>query len=349
MALMQTPLSVLVQSYIKTSPAYKAFHAEERSVTIQGLEGYPLSEFLRLVARKVKGRVWVICPTEDSALQLLKDSGVDPSPSLVMQTPLGGQEMRTLYLPGNGRKLYSPFQADNVEYEQLSRLSSIQEMKSGLIITHLRPFVAPVVLPTALEQSSLQIKKGSAFDSTNIAQLLTNAGYVHTVTTTTMGEFSLRGEVLDVFPFESENPYRIYADWDTVGKISTYNPITQETIATLPKFSISLFDAETGLATGSIRSYFEAHDFFCFVGDQRLATSYHSLELEAKALYRQAFLSDRQAPKPDELLFNFPAFQKEAVHSIVVLDIAGQKKRPTSSISKGRGPISVTLRCSRKS
>lgn len=326
MALMQTPLSELVQSYIKTSPAYKAFHAEERLLAVQGLEGYPLSQFLRLVARKVKGRVWVICPTEDSALQLLKDNGIDSTASAVMQTPLGGQEMRTLYLPGNGRKLYTPFQADNVEYEQLSRLSAIQEMKNGLIVTHLRPFVAPVILPEVLQQSSLQIRKGSAFDSTKIAQLLTNAGYVHTVTTSTMGEFSLRGEVLDVFPFESEHPYRVYADWDTVGKISTYNPITQETIATLPKFAISLFDTEAGLATASIRSYFTEHDYFCFVGDQRLATSYHSLQLEAKALYRQAFLTDREAPKPDELLFDFPSFQKEAAHSIVFLDIAGQRK-----------------------
>jgi transcription-repair coupling factor (superfamily II helicase) len=100
----------------------------------------------------------------------------------------------------------------------------IQEMKEGMVITHLRPFVSPLVSPATLKNASLTIKVGSTFDSASFSRLLTNAGYVHTVSTSTMGEYSLRGEVLDIFPYESEYPYRLYADWDTVGKIARYNP-----------------------------------------------------------------------------------------------------------------------------
>lgn len=322
---MQTPISTLVQSYIKSSSAYKAFTTTQTKLFVQGLEGYPLVAFIRLLARRQKGRVWVICPTEDSTKSLLKDCALDGEGKQGMQTPLSLQnEIRTIYLPGNGRKLYSPFSADNVEYEQLNRLSSIDEMTHGLVITHLRPFVAPVVSPETLKRSSLRIRKGSAFDTGRFAEQLGKAGYLNTVSTSTMGEFSLRGEVMDIFPFESEFPYRIYADWDTVGKISTFNPITQETIALVDSLKLSLFDATSSLESTSIGTYLHEDDLFFFVGDQRLATSFHSLQSEARSLYRHAFLDNRDAPKPEQLLFDFTEFQTKAKHSVTVVDIAGQ-------------------------
>lgn len=321
---MQTPISTLVQSYIKTSSAYKAYGVQTRHIHIQGLEGYPLAQFLRLLSRKQKGRVWAVCPTEESAQQLLKDSGFAVNGGEVMQTPLSKDETRIVYLSGNGRTLYTPFSADNVEYDQLNRLMQIQEMKEGMVITHLRPFVSPLVSPATLKNASLAIKVGSTFDSASFSRLLANAGYVHTVSTSTMGEYSLRGEVLDIFPYESEYPYRIYADWDTVGKIARYNPITQESLSTTGKLTLSLVDASSNLETCSIGEYLSEDDLFCFIGDQRLATSFHSLQVEAKALYRQVFLQDREAVKPDALLFDFPSFQRECSCSMTIHDIAGQ-------------------------
>ncbi len=323
---MQTPISTLVQSYIKTSSAYKAYGVQSDHIHIQGLDGYPLAQFLRLLSRKQKGRVWAVCPTEESAQQLLKDSGLSVQGPDVMQTPLSNSESKIVYLPGNGRKLYTPFNADNVEYDQLNRLMQIQEMQDGMVVTHLRPFVSPLVSPQTLGSASLTIRVGSAFDSASFSQLLANAGYINTVSTSAMGEYSLRGEVLDIFPYESEYPYRIYADWDTVGKIARYNPITQESLSTVGKLTLSLVDATSELQSSSIGAYVHSGDLFCFIGDQRLATSFHSLQVEAKALYRQAFLEDREAVKPDALLLDFPSFQKTCKSSVTFYDIAGQKE-----------------------
>lgn len=322
---MQTPLETHVQSYIKTSSAYKAYQASTRHLRVQGLDGYPLAQFLRLIARKHNGRVWVICPTEDSALSLLKDSNLLKNENNPMQTQMGIPEMRCIYLPGNGRKLYSPFIGDSVEYEQISHLDQISSLKRGLVVTHLRVFVAPLVNPSALENASLKIRKGGAFDSSLIAEKLAGAGYIPTVSTTQVGQFSLRGEVLDIFPFESEFPYRIYADWDTIAKISVFDPITQETKHLVDQLSLFLIDGTTALGGSSVAAYLNDADLFCFIGDKRLETSFHSLQLEAKSFYRQAFLQDRNAIKPDQLLLDFPHFQNSCVSSITVLDIAQQK------------------------
>lgn len=323
---MQMPVATQVQSYIKSSPAYKAYASGASSVYLEGLEGYPLAQFLAMLTRREKNRLWVICPTEDSALQLLKDSGFNvDSTKAVMQTPLTQGETKIIYLGGNGRRLYSTFNGDNVEYEQIQKLQSIQETTHALIITHLRPFVGELVAPSTLKASSLVIQVNKPFEPTKVSDLLGNAGYVNTVSTTSPGEFSVRGEVLDVYPYESESPYRIYADWDTVAKISTYNPITQETNGTVGKIVLSLLDVTTKVETSTIERYFHPSDAFCFIGDQRLGTSYHSLQLEAKTLYRTAFLEDRDAKKPNELLFDFPSFQADCRKSVTLLDLAGQR------------------------
>lgn len=323
---MQMPIATVVQSYIKSSPAYKAYATGASSLAIQGLEGYPLALFLRLLSRREKKRIWVVCPTEESALALLKDCGLRVDAKSVMQTPLSMDEVKTIYLPSHGRKLYSSFSGDDIEYSQLKRLNSIKDCTHGIIVTHLRPFVSPVVSPTALNDANLTIRVNAPFDPIALSSELANAGYLNTVATSAPGEFTVRGEVLDIYPYESDTPFRIYADWDKVGKISSYDPITQETTAKIDRFSISLVDAANAkLLASSIEEYFAKDDYFCFVGDQRLATSYHSLTLEAKALYREAFLEDRNSLKPDELLFDFPQFQKQATRALTLLDITGQK------------------------
>jgi transcription-repair coupling factor (superfamily II helicase) len=244
-----------------------------------------------------------------------------------MQTPLSKEEVSITYLPSHGRKLYTPFTGDSIEYSQLERLNTILDRKHGIIVTHLRPFVSQVVSPKTLHDASLTLKVGSVFDSTALSEALTKAGYDRTVSTTTPGEFTVRGEVMDIYPYESEIPYRVYANWDTIGKIREYNPLTQESSTAVDKLSISLVDTETSsLGTSTMDAYFDKEDFFCLVGDQRLATSFHSLQLEAKALYRDAFILDRNAIKPDQLLFDYPSFKESCTRLLTVLDISNQDK-----------------------
>ena len=49
---MQTPISTLVQSYSKTSTAYKAWGKEEYKLTVEGLDGYPLSRFALAIRQR---------------------------------------------------------------------------------------------------------------------------------------------------------------------------------------------------------------------------------------------------------------------------------------------------------
>ncbi|HZJ88961.1 MAG TPA: transcription-repair coupling factor [Sphaerochaeta sp.] len=308
---MQTPISTLVQSYNKSSKAYKAWGSGSRSLAIEGLDGYPLSRFALAIRAKSGGRLWLVCPTEDSAVQLLEDYRG------------GNLGTKVIYLPSTGRQLYSQWEADEVAYEQLDRLSEIASLKEGIIVTHLRPFVSPVFSRSAVAVATLMIKLGDRFDPIALSDRLSQSGYIYTPSTQVPGEYTVRGEVVDIFPYESEHPYRLYADWETIDRISGYNPQTQKTRSSHSSLRLSLFDASLEKQSTSIEGYVQADDIFMWVGDQRLTTSYKSLLSEARSLYRTAYHADSQAPKPDTLLLDYPAFA-QSQRSITVMDISGQ-------------------------
>jgi transcription-repair coupling factor (superfamily II helicase) len=310
---MQNNIGPQVQSYIKNSEAYKAFKRDcTNTWYVEGLEGYPLAEALAVYARSLSGKVWAICPTEESAQQLCKDTATSGNPYL--------------YLVSNGKKLYSPWEGTHREYEQLKVLNALLESSPSIIITHLRAFVSPVVDVASLQDSVLRLKVGDYFDSTKIAQTLAAGGYFRSPSTAMPGEFSIHGEVVDFFPYDSTFPVRVYADWDRVERITSFDPLTQDTVKTLGKIAVSILQEQQSIKTGKIESYINERDYFFFIGEERLATSFHSLLVEAKALYREAFLADRESLKPAEALLDFPSFQEKTKRATVILEVRGQRK-----------------------
>lgn len=317
---MQTPITTLIQSYIKSSSAYKAYQGPHSALNIEGLEGYPLAVFLKLIARVGNQRLWVITPTEEVARTILLDLGVVFDPKSGQLLKRTAQDMKIHYLPSTGRTLYAEKEIDNVEYEQANRLNEILALKHGIIITTLRTFVSPLISPSSLKRSEIELKRGGPFDPVALAQRLAEGSYLQVVSTNAMGQFSVRGEVMDIFPFEGTTPYRIFADWDKIGRISSFDPITQETIETVGNISINILQEEEDVEYASITEYLHSRDTLAFIGDERLATSYKSLQSEAKSLYRSAFQLDREAVKPTDLLLDYPAFLEKRP-AIMVCDI----------------------------
>ncbi len=318
---MQNKISQQVQQYIKTGKAFKEINSGANNICISGLDGFVLAQFIRSVYRNRKGKIWAILPTKDSCINLLKDFGRTVDNDGTLNINDGDIEVPILYLPSNDKKLYSEFEPGNLEYKQLHVLQRISESKDAIIVTHLRAFANTVVSNKSIDNSSLTLRVGAKFDSTNVAQILSDAGYIRTTSISLPGEFTIRGEVVEIFAFSEDYPIRVYADWDDIEKIATFDPLTQETIDKLDKISISMFEGKEEIEFTHISSYFDPHDYFAFLGDIRLNTSYKSLLTEAKALYRDAYHKDANAPKPDEILLDFPNFYKECKNKFTLIDL----------------------------
>ncbi|MGH4036228.1 MAG: transcription-repair coupling factor [Sphaerochaeta sp.] len=323
---MENKISQQVQQYVKKANAFKEINSGKSNIVVSGLEGFVLAQFIRSIHRSRKGKVWVVLPTKDSCVNLLKDFGRSVNKDGTLNIEDKFLEVPILYLPSNDKKLYSQFDPGIIEYNQLQVLRNINEFRDAIIVTHLRAFANNVVSNKSIDNSSLNLRVGDKFDSTKIAETLVDAGYIRTTSIALPGEFTIRGEVVEIFAFSEEDPIRIYADWDDIDKIATFDPLTQETIKQLHKISISMLEKEDDIEFTHIDSYIDPHDYFAFIGDIRLQTSYKSLITEAKALYREAYHQDQNIPMPESLLFNFPEFYENVKNKFTLADLKDDER-----------------------
>ncbi|MDD5246966.1 MAG: transcription-repair coupling factor [Candidatus Omnitrophica bacterium] len=75
---------------------------------------------------------------------------------------------------------------------------------------------------------SLKLYKDSQFDTEGIAQTLIDFGYKRQANTQEEGDFSRRGEIIDIFPYTFELPLRVQFEFDKIRAINTFNPATGE-------------------------------------------------------------------------------------------------------------------------
>ncbi len=307
-----------LQSYFKKSDVYKSFEGGLNSpLYVEGLDGFPLFLCARILADKCKGRLWLVCPTEETARQLFVNN----------ELALGYcSEKNSVYLPCSQRGIYDSWKDDTKDYEQLRALGEIANSSKGLIVTNIRAMCLSLPNKTNIENGSVRLKVNDNIDTMKIASSLGKGGYFRTENTTLPGEFTIRGEVIDIFPYGSTQPVRIYLDWDRVDRICRYEPITQKIGATLGHIELQIIsnNEQQGLVNKGIKDYFSDEDCFVFVGDQRLESSYRSLCLEAKAAYRTAYQADNDAVHPADVLFDFEEFYQNLTKKIVIRDIANQ-------------------------
>ncbi|MBO4409882.1 MAG: transcription-repair coupling factor, partial [Spirochaetales bacterium] len=303
-----------LQSYIRRSDAFRAFAADRKSnIKAEGLDGFPLFQCAHLMAESVKGNTWIVCPTEEMARTIYGDNG------MVKGLPV------TL-LPTSGRVLYSAWEGSSKEYEQIRVLGNLSLGGKTLIVTSIRAFCSPVPGKNAVASSSLTIKANQSLDTMEVADRLSKGNYFRSPNTTMPGEFTLRGEVLDIFPYGEDLPVRIYLDWDRVERICRYEPLSQQVTKQLGHVTVRIMAQDDGCAVipQGISEYISPDDYFIFVGDKRLESSFRSLQLEAKSLYRHAYQADHNAVHPTDMLFDFESFYGSRSGSMTVLDIAGQ-------------------------
>lgn len=301
-----------VTEYIIKSPAYKAYlKSPEALLKADGLDYYPLSRAIKLFADKRAGRLFAITPTDELAKTLYED--------LEDIT-----DTKVVYLPSDGKLLYSKYSSSKSEYERKKAIEEVIEMKRGIVVASLRSFSSPFLSESSLDRLSVTIRPGDPFDNIALSEKLASAGYFRSANCYEEGTFSLRGEVMDIYPFSADRPIRIYGEWDEIEKIAEYDLNTQKTTKTLSKASIALLNSgeseEYELTT--IASYLRTNDYFILSGMERLDTSWTSLKNEAKARFNEAYKEDENAILPDRLLFKWTDFLSKLTRGLFLYDIS---------------------------
>lgn len=84
----------------------------------------------------------------------------------------------------------------------------------------------------------LHFKEGEETDFLDLPKTLVKMGYARAYEVETKGVFALRGDILDIYPINADNPVRIDFFGDTVEKIKPYDLATGERLAPIKELDI---------------------------------------------------------------------------------------------------------------
>lgn len=119
--------------------------------------------------------------------------------------------------------------SNELKQERLSTLFSIFNKDKNIIVTHMTALTRPLLSLDRFTSAITKINKGDEIDSKKLINQLTKMGYKRASTTYMRGEYSVRGEVIDIFPSCYEGPIRINIGFDEVETIKPFDVKTQLT------------------------------------------------------------------------------------------------------------------------
>jgi transcription-repair coupling factor (superfamily II helicase) len=141
-----------------------------------------------------------------------------------------------LQYPGHETPPYTPLSPD--QQTTATRLSSLYRFKEGaggILVTSIEALLRRI-MPSSLLTSSVEyVEAGEDCDQDELLQSLVYLGYEKVALAQTIGDFSLRGGIIDIFPPPfmvdantlHEGPIRLDFFGDTIDSLRSFDPFTQ--------------------------------------------------------------------------------------------------------------------------
>lgn len=127
---------------------------------------------------------------------------------------------------------------DQIEQMRLSATKSILERKDTIIVATVSAIYG-LGDPTSYLAMVLHISRGEKIDQRRILRRLAEMQYTRNDTELHRGTYRVRGDVIDIFPADSEREaIRIELFDDEVDSIRHFDPLTNAVIRTLPRVTI---------------------------------------------------------------------------------------------------------------
>ncbi|MFI3087839.1 transcription-repair coupling factor [Streptococcus sp. 2022WUSS037] len=124
-----------------------------------------------------------------------------------------------------------------------SRIDSLNFLtdptQSGVLVVSMAACRILLPNPEIFRKSKIQIEVGQEIEVDNLVKKLVNTGYKKVSRVLTQGEFSQRGDILDVFDMQADAPYRLEFFGDEIDGIRIFDVDSQKSLENLDSISIA--------------------------------------------------------------------------------------------------------------
>jgi len=213
-----------------------------RHVSATGLSGVNKAHAVYALAEQKNKKVFVIAPDEQEAVKMVSD----------LTTFFGGG---VYFFPSRDFTLR---QVEGVSHEyEHERLRVLGRMAQGDFKAVVACADAVMQLTIPLEEykkRTIELKRGVEISLNDVVQALIGAGYVRSDEVSGMGQYALRGGIIDVFPPHTERPVRIEFWGDEPDTISYFDTESQRRLESVDSILITpavevVFDSMEDLAS----------------------------------------------------------------------------------------------------
>ncbi len=134
------------------------------------------------------------------------------------------------------------YQADihskEIVRERIRCIRRILEGRPVTVVTTFSSLMTPQIPIEVIRDNVIRIDKRKKVDERTLEKELTKIGYDRVYQVSAPGEFSVRGDIVDVFDLTEENPYRIELWGDEVENIRSFDIMSQRSIDKLESIDI---------------------------------------------------------------------------------------------------------------
>ena len=157
--------------------------------------------------------------------------------------------------------------------KRVSVLNRMLKSENYFIITTIEAFCQKIISKTAFENRRLYLKIGQIYTIADLENKLVRMGYKHEYTVEAPGQFAVRGGILDIFPQNTLNPYRVEFFDEEIDTIRLFDVGSQLSIESCKELQISPANEEFTEPTSTFADFCEN----CFFFFRRAASSARSI------------------------------------------------------------------------
>jgi transcription-repair coupling factor (superfamily II helicase) len=207
---------------IFNSESFQNFQSPEHAgneIQVAGLKGSLRSLFLAYLVEVHQKQLLFISSDSDSGERLRDD----------IELILGKEYVS--FFPASEISPYDDREPNaSLVRLRLESLRQIINQKQGVVIAPLKGVLTKVPSPEDFIDHQFSVARGDEFHFENLVQSLSRAGYIRSEVVEDVGQFAVRGGIIDVYPWSNDDPIRIEFFADTIESLRTFSIISQRSI-----------------------------------------------------------------------------------------------------------------------
>ena len=205
-----------------------SFNSNQNHVTLQGVTGSGKTFTVANVIQEIKKPTLVLAHNKTLAAQLYSEfQSFFPTNAVEYFVSYYDYYQPEAYIPSSGLYIEKDLSInEQIEKYRLSATSSLLSGRDDIIVVASVSCIYGIGNPSEFKKHVIQISIDDEIQISNLLTLFVKSQYSRSINELNRGSFSVKGDVVDIFPSYSDIYYRINFFGDTIESIESIDPLS---------------------------------------------------------------------------------------------------------------------------